>query len=616
MRLATKLLLGFSLVALLLLVTGSLSYYLSNEIKSELINESERTTVELQNLTEMTVLLQNSLLYTRNFIVENRKIREGDTSLQTYSQIRKSEEVVTESLNRFSIVLDEVQSQAETNRYEEGTLKEFADRNRVLVDSLRNGYRPYQSLVMEILEIDREEEFGDEAYNVTIEPYFRNTLFPILNSLRENSNGFVDLQLENIQDQAEATVQKIVLITILGFILSLLLAFIIYRSIAGPLNILTSAAKEIGDGKLDQRINLNSKDELGKLADSFNKMTESLSKSMVSRSYVNNIIQSMGDMLVVTSNKGRVIMSNRAVYDKIGYSKGDLERVDVWDLFRKEDQKEIQKYLDYDGKEVILKETVIRTKAGDTIPVIYSHSTVKDELKETQNHVFVISDITDQKVNEKKISDSLQEKNVLLSEIHHRVKNNLAVICGLMNMQMFNLESEPAKKALQQSQLRIQSLALVHEKLYQNETFAEIQISEFIRELAVTISGTFEIDEKEIMMKYKMDEITLNINQAIPFSLLVNECITNAFKHAFEDKSSGEIVVSLFKNGTSVNVEILDNGCGLPDGFDMAKESSLGVTLVRTLVNQLNGESEFHSREKEDGTRFFLSFPQTKGEKL
>lgn len=613
MRLATKLLLGFFLVALLLLATGSLSYYFSNEIKSGLINEGERATGELQNLTEMTVLLQNSLLYTRNFIVENRKIREGDTSLQTYSQVRQSEEVVVESLNRFSNVMEEVNQQAKENTFEEGALKEYADRNIELVDSLRNSYRPYRSLVEEIIEIDREEDFGDEAYNVTIEPYFRNTLFPILDRLRENSNDFVDLQLENIQGRAEATVRKIVLITIFGFVLSLFLALIVYRSIAGPLNILTSAAREIGDGKLDQRIKLNSKDELGKLADSFNKMTESLSNSMVSRSYVNNIIQSMGDMLVVTSNKGGVIMSNRAVYDKLGYSKGDLKNVDIWELFRKKDQEEIQSYLGENGKEVVLKETVVRTKDGNTIPVIYSHSTVNDELTETQNHIFVISDITNQKVNEKKISDSLQEKNVLLSEIHHRVKNNLAVICGLLNMQMYNLESDGAKKALQQSQLRIQSIALVHEKLYQNETFTEIQISDFIRELAESISDTFEIEGKKIELNYEMEDLTLNINQAIPFSLLVNECITNGFKHAFEERSSGEIVIHLSKNGKAVNVEILDNGIGLPDGFSMEEQSSLGVTLVRTLVTQLNGNAEYHSRENEKGTRFTFSFPLNKG---
>lgn len=612
MRLATKLILGFSLVALLLLVTGSLSYYLSNEIKSDLINEGERTTTELQNLTEMTVLLQNSLLYTRNFIVENRKIREGDTSIQAYSQVRQSEKVVIESLDRFSSVMDEIENHASENRYEESILKEYANRNRVLVDSLKNGYRPYRSLVMEIMEIDREGGLGDEAYNVTIEPYFRNTLFPILNHLRENSNAFVDLQLERIQERAEATVSKIVIITAFGFALSLLLAFVIYRSIAGPLNILTTAAREIGDGKLDQRINLNSKDELGKLADSFNKMTENLSESMVSRSYVNNILQSMGDMLVVTSNTGMVIMSNRAVYDKLGYSKGDLEGIEVWDLFRKKDQKEIRTYIDDDGKEIALKETVIKTKDGKTIPVIYSHSTVKDELTDTHNHIFVISDITGQKENEKKISDSLQEKNVLLSEIHHRVKNNLAVICGLLNMQMYNLESEPTKKVLQQSQLRIQSIALVHEKLYQNETFTEIQISDFIRELAVTISDAFEIEDNRIIMNYEMEELTLNINQAIPFSLLVNECITNAFKHAFNDAESGEIFVLLSKNGSIIKMEIQDNGSGLPVGFDMSKESSLGVTLVRTLVTQLNGKSEYHTRKKEKGTRFLLSFPQSK----
>jgi len=609
MRLATKLLLGFSLVAILLLITGSVSYYFSSEIKSELIAESKQTAEEMQNLTEMTVLLQNSLLYTRNYVVENRKIREGDSSLQTYSQMRQSEEVVTESLDRFSKVMEKVDDQARSIRVESGALQEYSDRNITLVDSLKRAYRPYSSLVTEILEIDRESEFGDEAYNLTIEPYFRNTLFPILNQLRENSNDFVDLQLEDVEQRAEQTVAKIIVITISGFILSLILAFLVYRSIAGPLNTLTSAAKEIGDGKLDQRIDLRSKDELGKLAVTFNKMTENLSNSMVSRSYVNNIIQSMGDMLVVASNSGEVLMSNKAVYEKLDYSKGDLEDVKTWELFQKDDHDALKQMFDEGKAGLDTNETVVLTKAGEEIPVIYSHSMVKDEVSGKDNHVFVISDISGQKETERKISESLREKNVLLSEIHHRVKNNLAVISGLLNMQMYNLENEGAQKALQQSQLRIHSIALVHEKLYQNETFADIQITDFVKELAGAISDAFEMPDKEISLNYEMEPLRLDINQAIPFSLLVNECLVNAYKHAFKEQESGEISITLSKNGTNVDVEIADNGTGLPDGFDMEKESSLGLTLIRTLVNQLKGTGEYKSDKESTGTKFLLRFP-------
>ena len=609
MRLATKLLLGFSLVAILLLITGSVSYYFSSEIKSELISESKQTAEEMQNLTEMTVLLQNSLLYTRNYVVENRKIREGDSSLQTYSQMRQSEEVVTESLDRFSKVMEKVDDQARSVRVESGALQEYSDRNIALVDSLKRAYRPYSSLVTEILEIDRESEFGDEAYNLTIEPYFRNTLFPILNQLRENSNDFVDLQLEDVEQRAEQTVAKIIFITISGFLLSLILAFLVYRSIAGPLNTLTSAAKEIGDGKLDQRIDLRSKDELGKLAATFNKMTENLSNSMVSRSYVNNIIQSMGDMLVVSSNSGEVLMSNKAVYEKLDYSKGDLEDVKTWKLFQKDDHDALKQMFDEGKAGLDTNETVVLTKDGEEIPVIYSHSMVKDEISGTDNHVFVISDISGQKETERKISESLREKNVLLSEIHHRVKNNLAVISGLLNMQMYNLENEGAQKALQQSQLRIHSIALVHEKLYQNETFADIQITDFVKELAGAISDAFEMPDKEISLNYEMEPLRLDINQAIPFSLLVNECLVNAYKHAFKEQKSGEISITLTKNGANVDVEIADNGIGLPAGFDMEKESSLGLTLIRTLVNQLKGTGEYKSDKESTGTKFLLRFP-------
>ena len=191
----------------------------------------------------------------------------------------------------------------------------------MLMDSLIVAYGPYRGLIDELLGQGMEENYGEEIFNVTIEPYFRNTLLPLLQNLRSNSNLFLDLQQAKLEAQAEQTVRRIILITVLGFAASLLFAFIIYRSITQPVNTLTSAAKKIGNGNLDQRIKLRSKDELSRLADTFNQMAENLSKSMVSRSYVNNIIQSMGDMLFVTNDEGIIQMSNKTVHRKLGLHK-------------------------------------------------------------------------------------------------------------------------------------------------------------------------------------------------------------------------------------------------------------------------------------------------------
>ncbi|WP_340105502.1 sensor histidine kinase [Rhodohalobacter sp. 8-1] len=606
MRLGTKLLSSFLAVALLVLITGSLSYYLSNEIKNDLIDESQKSATELQILTEMTVTLQNTMLYTRNFLTESEKLRQGDQSLSTSSQVRQAREMILESTNRFQEARDNYSGTSDRDVLENQELLDLHQRMDVLMDSLMVAYGPYRGLIDELLGQDMEEDYGEEIFNVTIEPYFRNTLLPLLQNLRNNSNLFLDLQQAKLEAKADQTVRRIILITILGFAASLLFAFIIYRSITQPVNTLTSAAKKIGNGNLDQRIKLRSKDELSRLADTFNQMAENLSKSMVSRSYVNNIIQSMGDMLFVTNDEGVVQMSNKTVHRKLGYNNGDLNNFSVWNILEENERDRIRQTILTNDLAVNEIETKIISKEGHILPVILSTSVLSDEVSDDVRLVFVASDISVQKESELKISESLHEKNILLAEIHHRVKNNLAVISGLLQMQMWNVEDESAKIALQHSQLRIQSIALVHEKLYQNETFADINISDFARELVDAVSESFKQPEQEVELNYNMDNIKMNINQAVPLSLLLNECIVNCYKHAFAGRDAGEIDIDLGLKGDKVNIQVADNGHGLPVDFDFEKQQSLGVTLIRTLVSQLRGNARYESNG--NGTRFSFEF--------
>lgn len=606
MRLGTKLLLSFLAVAFLVLLTGSLSYYLSNEIKTDLIYESQQSATELQILTEMTVTLQNSMLYTRNFLTESEKLREGDQSLRTSSQVRQARETIIRSIDRFLDAYNDYSNQASRNVLESPELLQLHQRMDTLMDSLIVAYGPYRGLIDELLDQNMEENYGEEIFNVTIEPYFRNTLLPLLENLRTNSNMFLDLQQAKLEDRADQTVRRIILITILGFAASLLFAFIIYRSITQPVNTLTTAAKKIGSGNLDQRIKLRSKDELSRLADTFNQMAENLSKSMVSRSYVNNIIQSMGDMLFVTDDEGYIQMSNKTVHRKLGYNNADLEHFSVWNIIEENEREKIKTTIVNNDLAINELETKIVSKEGHVLPVILSTSVLSDEVNEDVRLVFVASDISVQKESEQRISESLREKNILLAEIHHRVKNNLAVISGLLQMQMWNLEDESAKIALQHSQLRIQSIALVHEKLYQNETFANINISDFARELVDAVSDAFKQPEQNIKLNYRMDDIKMNVNQAVPLSLLLNECIVNCYKHAFKNSDTGEINIELDTIGKKVQIKVADNGHGLPESFDFENQQTLGVTLIRTLVSQLRGEANYTSNGH--GTRFSFEF--------
>jgi PAS domain S-box-containing protein len=219
--------------------------------------------------------------------------------------------------------------------------------------------------------------------------------------------------------------------------------------------------------------------------------------------------------------------------------------------------------------------------------------------------------IEDRKVKEKQIRESLKEKEILLAEIHHRVKNNLAVISSLLQLQALEEENEEVEQKLLDSVVRIKSMATIHEQLYQSNNFSKMDFSENIRKLISNIMDIHRPDTK-VNITYNLEPILLNLNQAIPCSLIINEVFTNTLKHAFYNKEKntilkkGEVCIELFLDSGRINLIIKDNGMGFPDDFEVAKHSSLGLVLIDVLSQQLDGEHSYSSTEA--GTSFRLSF--------
>jgi two-component sensor histidine kinase len=205
------------------------------------------------------------------------------------------------------------------------------------------------------------------------------------------------------------------------------------------------------------------------------------------------------------------------------------------------------------------------------------------------------------------IRKSLKEKEVLLAEIHHRVKNNLAVISGLLQMQRWQTDQQSARDVLQDSQLRVKSIALVHEKLYQSENLSDIAFDQYVNDLIKGINQTFSNAEKDITFDIDIEPITFSLGKAISCSLLLNELIVNAHKHAFKGLKQGKVTVRLWKEGQQGFLIVRDNGLGLPPDN---KKKSLGMTLVNTLAEQLNGEIEAYN---EGGAVFSVTFKLKKG---
>lgn len=246
------------------------------------------------------------------------------------------------------------------------------------------------------------------------------------------------------------------------------------------------------------------------------------------------------------------------------------------------------------------------SKTGELVDVmIYSVPIIIDN-KMRYSYGFYV-DISERKEREEEVRANLREKEVLLSEIHHRVKNNLAVITGLLELQSYNAEDNSARNVLKDSQMRIHSIAMVHEKLYQNERLSEIHIHKYIIELVRIVQKTMGNRDMDLQVEYDLDEVTLAITQAIPCGLLLNEVLTNAFKYAFSGKDSGRISIH-FKlgEGGMINFGIKDNGVGFDPETAENSEDSLGMKLIVTLARQLKAEADI--RSDESGSSFDFTF--------
>lgn len=204
------------------------------------------------------------------------------------------------------------------------------------------------------------------------------------------------------------------------------------------------------------------------------------------------------------------------------------------------------------------------------------------------------------------LRDALIEKEVLLKEIHHRVKNNLAVIYGLLELQSDQIHEESLKSVFRDSQLRVQSIALVHEKLYQHKNLSKIEAKSYVPELVEVIVKSMKLGNKNIRRTMDIDEFDMTIDQGIPCGLILNELISNAYKHAHKNRDSGEIVIALKQTDEDIVLRVSDDGVGMPSGFVTENSASLGLLLVETLASQLGTELKITSNGH--GTSFEVSF--------
>lgn len=216
--------------------------------------------------------------------------------------------------------------------------------------------------------------------------------------------------------------------------------------------------------------------------------------------------------------------------------------------------------------------------------------------------------LSEKRRTEKELRKSLAEKEVILKEVHHRVKNNFQIVSSLLSLQAETIDDPVTKDALRESENRIRSMALIHEKLYESEDYAHIDFADYILSVTSRLDAAYRGSERGIALSCDSEPVQLSIESAIPLGLVLNELVTNAFIHAFPEGKKGSIVVSIRSEGEGAVLVVQDDGVGLSPAVSIASPNTLGLELIRVLTSQAGGQPEFSTGDH--GTRVTIRIPR------
>ena len=359
------------------------------------------------------------------------------------------------------------------------------------------------------------------------------------------------------------------------------------RSIGAPLAELKTAALQIGKGRLETRLKNRSHDEIGMLAATFNRMAEDLQATTVSKAYVDNILESMSEMLIVTDSALTIRLVNGAALTQLGFTADELIGRPLPTLLGARS--------DFTAPLTALEtcraahELSLTAKNGRLIPVHWAASELHGADGELQGLVCAALNIAERKETEERLRASLDEKEVLLKEVHHRVKNNLQIISSLLALQARDNGDPHVRRMFEQSQGRIRSMALIHEQLYQSGELSRIDFLEYVRRLCSYLMDCSDDLGGRVALRLDVAAVPLPLNLAIPCGMILNELVSNALKHAFPAGRRGTVSISFAAHDGQFRLSVCDDGVGNDPAAAGAKSGSLGLKVVDALVKQLGG---------------------------
>jgi PAS domain S-box-containing protein len=314
--------------------------------------------------------------------------------------------------------------------------------------------------------------------------------------------------------------------------------------------------------------------------------------------------ESYNEIFMFNNESLRFEFANRSALSNLGYTLQELTRMKFSDLFNYPDEMALQALL----RPLRMGETdrlQLQIKHSRKDGSYYDVDTVIQMLEKNKMFVAITTDITQKLGTERKLLATIQEKEILIKEIHHRVKNNLQLISSIIYIKMSSITQQEVKEFLEQTRQKIRSIALIHERLLQSENLDRVEISDYLGRLIYDLQVSHSRQDLALSIEANVEENILGLDTAIYCGLIVNELITNAIKHAFKDRVQGRIEVGFRREHKGYLLSVADDGISMPDSVQPGQSNTFGIQLLDIFIKQLGGTIEI-IREK--GTKFHMRF--------
>ena len=606
MRIGLKLTAAFLVIASLVGAAGYLAHETTKQVEQEMDRLSRSAILKVADTTEIIVALYANQLTAHAHLhaARERPTRDAPPALsrERHGLLATHQASVENSLARQNQVAESMIRWAEDRG-----LNDLAERERTRtlesLRQLREEFDRHMRIQDEFLAVVQKDPDHAEAFlEGRLCEHFETQLLPRLAEYRRQAENELSQSVRATERAMVVADQRRGLLIAATALAAVLMGLVTSRAIGKPLAALQHAAEEIGRGHFDVPVSVRSRDEIGMLAGSIRQMAVNLRETTVLRSHLDNIIQSMGEMLIVVDPRWRIRQVNQAACAELQYAQNDLNGRPFRVLFAPDEVPDDERLPAVLSPGI---ECCMRTGTGGRFPAHCSAAAMNDDRGNLEGYVCVASNISRQKEAEDRLVASLREKELLLKEVHHRVKNNLQVISSLLNLQAREILDPETAKLFRDSQGRVRSMALIHEQLYRSDDLARIDFAAYVGDLVRHLEQGLGSNATPVRFRLNIEPLPLSLDLAIPCGMIVNELVSNAQKHAFPNGQAGEIRIEFIHRDCGYCLTVADNGVGIQEETATEDSLSLGLKVVKALTRQIHGDLDVRY---DDGTVFVICF--------